>query len=305
MKQRIVIAGGTGSLGKALVNRYKNSDTELVILTRTARQGEGNISYVQWDAKTSGAWEYELEGATAVINLVGKSVNCRYTEENKKEIIASRVDSTLAIGAAISRSKTPPAVWINAGSAAIFGNSGILIRDEDSPLGAGFSPEVYRQWEKAFWKYSNSSTRKVFLRIGLVLQSEGGVMQPFRNLARFGFGGNIGSGDQYITWIHEEDFLNVIDWVIRKEDVSGILHCASPEPVKNREFMRILRKSCFMPFGLPNPGFLVKIGAVVIGTEAELVLSGRKVVSKILREKHFRFRYSNLEKAVLNLTGKR
>ncbi len=303
MKQKIIIAGGTGFLGNSLRNKYNNPDVEIIILTRQKIQNEGNITYVHWDAKTLGIWIRHLEGSTAIINLVGKSVNCRYTEDNKKEIIASRVDATLIIGKAISTCLHPPKVWINAGSAAIFGDSGSEIKDENSAVGNGFSPQICKEWEQAFQESKTPNTRKVFLRIGLVLQKGGGILKPFMNLARFGLGGKIGTGSQYMTWIHEEDLANVIDWVIYDESVQGILHCASPFPVTNKDFMEAMRLAVSAPFGFPNPAFLIRIGAVFIGTEAELVLSGRRVVSRILQEKNFKFKYPHIQDAVLQLNN--
>ncbi|QNF33351.1 TIGR01777 family protein [Adhaeribacter swui] len=298
--QKLVIAGGTGALGSAIIQRYYNTETKLVILSRTAKPTDNNIRYIAWDAKTLGPWTKELEESTAVINLVGKSVNCRYTEQNKKEIIRSRVDSTLVIGQAIQGLQQKPVVWINAGSAAIFGNSGEEIKQEGSPTGVGFSPNVCKAWERAFASVATPGTRKVFLRIGLVLQSGKGVLKPFANLAKTGFGGRIGSGEQYMTWIHEEDFVNLIDWVINKE-VSGIIHAVSPFPVKNKEFMREIRTALKVPIGFPNPAFLTRFGALFIGTEAELVLSGRRVVSKVLAQEQFIFKFPHIGNSLKQL----
>ncbi|MEJ6980085.1 TIGR01777 family oxidoreductase [Pedobacter sp. P351] len=300
MKQKIVIAGGSGALGSCIIKRYYDTETEVVVLSRRQNAADKNIRYVGWDARTLGAWTKELEGSTAVINLVGRSVNCRYTETNKKEIINSRVDSTLILGQAIQGLQHSPAVWINAGSAAIFGNSGDEIKDENSEPGDGFSPRVCKLWEQAFFKSVTPQTRKVFLRIGMVLQPAKGVLKPFTNLARTGFGGRIGSGEQYITWIHEEDFVNLIQWAIAK-NVSGIIHSSSPYPVKNKEFMQEIRAALKMPFGLPNPAFLTRIGAVFIKTEAELVLSGRRVISTVLEKNKFNFKYPKIQQALAQL----
>jgi uncharacterized protein (TIGR01777 family) len=305
MKPKIIIAGGTGFLGTCLRNIYNNTDVEIIILSRKLVQNQGNVTYVQWDAKTLGNWTSHLEGSTAIINLVGKSVNCRYTEKNKKEIIASRVDATSIIGKAITTCKNPPKVWINAGSAAIFGDSGSAIKDEDSPVGSGFSPQICKEWEKAFNDAETPNTRKVFLRMGLVLQQGGGILKPFMNLARFGLGGKIGTGNQYMTWIHEEDFTNVIDWIIQEKSIQGILHCSSPNPVTNKDFMKAMRSAVSKSFGFPNPAFLIRMGAIFIGTEAELVLSGRRVVSRILEENNFEFKFPHLTDAVQQITIKK
>ncbi|MEI9934327.1 MAG: TIGR01777 family oxidoreductase [Ferruginibacter sp.] len=303
MGKKIIIAGGSGFLGSSIIKGFKNDDVQIVVLTRGKNEVVNNISYTHWDATTLGDWTKELEGADAIINLVGKSVNCRYTKKNKKEIIRSRVDATYIIGAAIKNAVDPPKLWINAGSAAIFGNSGDEIKDEFSSIGEGFSPEVCKQWEAAFNSVDTPFTRKVFLRIGIVFQKNGGLLKPFINLVKFGLGGKIGSGEQYISWIHEEDFLKVIKTVIDREDFSGIINCASPYPVKNNDFLKALRKAFKKSFGLPSPAFLVKIGTFFIGTEAELVLSGRRVVSKILEQKNFSFQYPQIENALNNLLG--
>jgi uncharacterized protein (TIGR01777 family) len=305
MKNKIVIAGGSGSLGSSMIRKYYATETDLIVLTRGKAFQDKNISYVFWDGKSKGAWTAELEGANAVINLTGKSVNCRYTEKNKKEIISSRVDSTKIIGDAIRDCKIPPKVWINAGSAAIFGNGGDIVKTEGSSIGQGFSVEVCKAWEKEFNEAVTPATRKIFLRIGMVLQLDKGVLKPFMNMVKLGAGGKIGSGNQYLTWIHEEDFVNMIEWLIGEESLAGVLHCASPNPVTNSNFMKSLRTVLGMPFGLPTPSVFVRMGALFIGTEAELVLTGRRVVSKVLEERQFPFRFPVLEEALKDILAKK
>ncbi len=304
MTKKLIIAGGTGALGSAIVSHYLRTGAEIVVLTRNGKPAHDHVRYVQWDARTLGEWTKELEAATAVINLVGKSVNCRYTDKNKAEIIRSRTDATEAIGKAIQQATVPPEIWINAGSAAIFGNAGDIIKTENSLVGDGFSPEVCKRWEAAFHRYDTPNTRKVFLRIGIVIQSEGGILRPFINLARFGLGGRIGSGEQYLSWIHEHDFVNLVDWVIGHGHLQGILHASSPNPIKNKDFMKSIRKKLKVPFGLPNYEWSTRLGARLIGTEAELVLSGRRVVSTRLEEEGFVFRYPGFSDALLSLTIK-
>lgn len=300
--RKLIVAGGTGALGSIITARYPNTDTEVVVLTRNALPDQHNVRYVRWDAATLGIWAAELEGATAVVNLVGKSVNCRYTRANKREIIQSRVDATTVIGKAIQQTTSPPRVWINAGSAAIFGNAGPAIKTEESmDFGEGFSPEVCKQWEAAFRDAHTPLTRKIMLRIGVVLQNGGGVLKPFVRLARFGLGGPIGSGEQYLSWLHETDFVRLVEWVIEQEEVEGVLHACSPFPVKNRDFMRAIRKELGVPFGLPNPAWSTKIGAYLIGTESELVLSGRRVVSRVLEKEQFEFRFPKIADTFRNL----
>ncbi|MBC7887318.1 MAG: TIGR01777 family protein [Ferruginibacter sp.] len=302
MAHKIVIAGGTGFLGRSIINYLQQqTDIKIIVLTRGHSKKNHHVSYVHWDAKTAGDWINEIEESTAVINLVGKSVNCRYTTKNKQEIIASRVDATVAIGQAIQQLRYPPKVWINAGSAAIFGDGGDIIKDENSAVGDGFSAEVCKIWEKAFLSIDTIHTRKVFLRIGLVFQKNTGLLQPFANLVKTGFGGAIGKGDQYTSWIHEDDFVNVIYAALENEDYEGVIHCASPYPVTNKHFMTALRSSLNRSFGFSNPALFVKLGAFFIGTEAELVLKGRRVVSTILKEKNFVFQYPQIEDALQHL----
>jgi uncharacterized protein (TIGR01777 family) len=300
-RDKIVIAGGSGFLGTSIISKFK--DAELV-LSRSKTGQEGHVKYVQWDAVNPGDWTAELESSKAIINLVGKSVNCRYTDANKTGIINSRVNATNAIGKAIQALKNPPEVWINAGSAAIFGNSGAEEKDEQSATGNGFSPDVCKAWEKAFNAHDTPKTRKVFLRIGMVLQKEGGIIKPFLNLVKFGLGGKIGSGRQYMTWIHEADFQELIKWAIDENEAAGIIHAASPNPVTNNEFMKSIRKAAGVSFGLPNPAFLIRFGAIFIGTEPELVLSGRRVISTFLLQKGFKFKYPYLHDALDQLIKK-
>jgi len=288
-------------LGTSLIEKYNNGNTEIIVLTRKKDCKKNNISYINWDGCTTGKWVKELEHSDAVVNLTGKSVNCRYTAKNKNEIIVSRVNATLAIGKAINQLQHPPKVWINAGSAAIFGNSGDEIKTESSLPGSGFSPEVCKQWEASFNSIDTPGTRKVFLRIGVVLQKNKGLLKPFIRLARVGLGGAIGSGEQYISWIHEKDFTNVADAVINCNDIEGIVHCSSPCPVKNNQFMKALRKACNIKIGLPAPAFITKPGAFLIGTEAALVLTGRRVLPKVLEERGFIFQYPRIEQAMEDL----
>ena len=304
MTKKIIIAGGTGALGSALIDGYREVDTETVVLTREVRSNHDNVRYVRWDAQSLGEWTKELEGATAIINLVGKSVNCRYTAKNKAEIVRSRVDATAIIGSAIQQATAPPKVWINAGSAAIFGDAGDAVKTEDSSVGNGFSPEVCKAWEATFHQYDTPNTRKVFLRIGIVIQSKGGILKPFVNLARFGLGGRIGSGEQYLSWIHEAEFVRLVGWTIENENIQGIVHASNPNPIRNKDFMKAIRQRLGIPLGIPNYEWSTKLGAWLIGTEAELVLSGRRVISTVLAENRFEFQYPEFGDALRDLSLK-
>ena len=301
----LVIAGGSGFLGHAILKKYRDTNARIVVLTRkevSAAPGAGaryaNVAYVHWDAATPGDWMAALEGSTAVINLVGRSVNCRYTEHNKNEIIASRVNATRILGYAIKVIARPPKVWINIGSAAIFGDTGEEQKDEDSGVGEGFSAEVCKRWEAAFYNIRTPFTRKVLLRMGLVFQRDEGLLKPFSRMVRLGLAGKMGTGEQYVSWIHEEDFTGLVATAIANDDWTGVINGVSPYPVKNKDFLKALRTAYGIPWGLPQPALILKIGALLIGTEAELLLSGRRVVSKILEEKKFPFNYPLLEDAL-------
>jgi len=303
-----VIAGGTGFLGHAILQNHRDTNVKIIVLTRnellaTRREARPfeNVSYVHWDAATPGDWMHALEGSTAVINLVGKSVNCRYTERNKAEIVASRVNATRVLGYAIERSAQPPKVWINIASAAIFGDTAAEQKDETSSLGEGFSAEVCKRWEAAFYDIPTPFTRKVLLRMGLVFQHNDGLLKPFSRMARLGLAGKMGTGEQYISWIHEDDFARLVTTAVANDDWNGVINGVSPHPVKNKDFLKSLRSAYGIRWGLPHPAFMLKIGAFLIGTEAELLLSGRRVISKILEEKKFRFSYPLLEDALEQL----
>jgi len=303
-----VIAGGTGFLGHAILKNHRDPDLKIIVLTRnelpaTRREARPfeNVSYVHWDAATPGDWMRALEGATAVINLVGRSVNCRYTEQNKAEIVASRVNATRVLGYAIERSARPPKVWINIASAAIFGDTAAEQKDETSDVGEGFSAEVCKRWEAAFYEIPTPYTRKVLLRLGLVFQRNDGLLKPFSRMARLGLAGKMGSGEQYISWIHEDDFARLVATAVSNDDWKDVINGVSPHPVTNKDFLKSLRLAYGMRWGLPQPAFMLKIGALLIGTEAELLLSGRRVVSKVLEEKKFRFNYPLLDDALAQL----
>lgn len=301
MSGKIVIAGGSGALGSLLVDAYGKAGWEVVVLTRSASSGLGHARYLTWDGETLGDWAETVDGATVVVNLAGKSINTRFTEASKREIWESRVKSTAVVAEAIRRSKRPPRLWINAGGISIYGPSEALRTEADVPDGTGFLAQVARAWEAAFAAAVTPATRKVQFRISSVLLSEGGMLTPLARLVRLGLGGTIGSGRQYLSWIHERDFVKLVDWTAGNQAVQGIVHASSPYPVQNVDFMRALRKRLGMPFGLPSPEWSTRLGARLIGTEPELVLSGRRVVSERLEKAGFQFNFPELRDALQNL----
>lgn len=298
---KLIIAAGTGFLGQVLVNHFKNKFEEIVILTRGKSQTIDGIKYVNWNAKTFSGWENELEGATALINLAGKSVDCRYTKENKREILLSRIESTRVLNKAVLNCVTPPKHWLNSSTATIYRFSLDKEMDETTgEIGNDFSINVALSWEKAFFKTETPNTLKTALRTSIVLGKKGGALIPLKTLAKIGFGGKQGKGNQFISWIHEDDFANAIDFILQKEMI-GIVNLVSSKPIRNADFMKKLQRAVGFPFGIPLNTFLLKIGAFFIRTQPELVLKSRNVIPKRLVESGFKFKFDNIEVAFRNL----
>ena len=305
MRQKIILAGGSGFLGQALLKDLIKKGYDIVILSRSSKKNEEHVQYQEWDGKSLGIWTKHLDGAFAVVNLTGKSVNCRYTERNRKEIIESRTHSAEAIGQAILQCKNPPKVWVQTSSLAIYGDAGDKTCNEDTPPGKGFSPNVCIAWEKAIQEIKTPLTKKVILRIGLVLGYEGGVLEPFVNITKWFLGGTVGNGKQYLSWIHVKDMNQIFLNCIEKGDYEGIFNITSPHPVTNAEFMRQLRRALGRPWSPPTPAWMVRIGTKILGTESELVLTGRKGEPARLLQKGFKFEYPYLEDALKNLFEKK
>ncbi|MCV9927323.1 TIGR01777 family oxidoreductase [Flavobacterium sp. LS1R49] len=302
--KKLIIAAGTGFLGQVLVDHFKNKFEEIVILTRGKSQTIDGIKYVNWNAKTFSGWENELEGATVLINLAGKSVDCRYTKENKKEILLSRIESTRVLNKAVLNCKTPPKHWLNSSTSTIYRFSLDKEMDETSgEIGNDFSINVALSWEKAFFKTETPNTLKTALRTSIVLGKKGGALIPLKTLAKIGFGGKQGKGNQFISWIHEDDFANAIDFILQKEMI-GIVNVVSPKPIRNADFMKKLQRAVGFPFGIPLNTVLLKIGAFFIRTQPELVLKSRNVIPKKLLEKGFKFKFGDINNAFENLISK-
>lgn len=304
---KIILPGGSGFLGQALINYYSKSDHTFVVLSRGPARREGAVSYVQWDGKTlQGNWTAYLEKADALINMAGRTVNCRYTDANKHQILASRLASTTVLGEALQQLEQPPKVWLNSSSATIYedtrGNA--PANTEYSPhIGDDFSMTVCQRWEAAFWAALPESVRPVVLRTTIVL-GDGSALAPLAGLAKVGLGGRQGSGDQYFSWIHVQDFVRAIDHLIQTPTAEGIYNLAAPQPVTNREQMRLMRQAVGRSFGLPLAPWMLRLGALFIGTETELVLKSRKVISERLPEAGFLFDFPTLETALQDLLGR-
>jgi uncharacterized protein (TIGR01777 family) len=297
--KKIVLAGGNGYLGKVLARYYEDKADEIVILSRHEKPVFKNVRTVVWDGKTRGKWAAELVNADMLINLCGKNVNCRYTEKNKAEIIASRVLPTELLGIVIKDMIEPPKLWINVTSATIYRHAEDRPQDEETgEIGYGFSIDVCQPWEAAFNKYDNLKTRKITLRMGIVLGREESVFPRLLNLVKIGMGGKQGDGKQYVSWVHQHDVARATEWFLEKPNLKGIFNCTAPFAIPNAALMRIIRKAYGIPFGLPAPQWLLEIGALVIGTETELILKSRWVIPKRLTDSGFKFQYEHAEAAV-------
>lgn len=291
---KIVIPGGSGQVGQLLARHYHARGDEVVVLGRSpgaagSAAGSATGRTVAWDAQTLGPWATELDGAHVVINLAGRNVNCRYSPANRREIMSSRVDSTRVVGEAIAAAKRPPPVWLQASTATIYAHrydapndeaTGIVGGSEpDAPDTWRFSIEVALAWERTLELAVTPSTRKVALRSAMTMSPDrGGVFDVLFGLARRRLAGRAGDGRQYISWIHEHDFVRAIDWIIEREHLAGAINLAAPEPLPNAEFMRALREAGGISLGLPATRLMLELGAIFMRTETELVLKSRRVV---------------------------
>lgn len=302
--KKLILAAGTGFLGNVLTEHFKNKFEEIIILTRGKSQTKNQIKYVNWDAKSFSGWEKELEHADVLINLAGKSVDCKYTQKNKAEIIASRIDSTNILNKAILQCKNSPKHYINSSTATIYRHSEDKEMDEYSgEIGDDFSMNVAKEWEKTFYKVKTPKTLKTAIRTSIVIGKNGGAFIPIKKLTQLGFGGKNGNGKQFVSWIHEKDFARAIEFIIEKK-LSGNINVVSQKPIRNEAFMKKLQKGIGIPFGLPISKSLLEFGAKIIQTEAELVLKSRNVVPKRLTESGFEFEYGDLDQAFESLLEK-
>lgn len=298
---KIILAGGSGYLGKVLAQYYSTQAKEVIIFTRNPKTLTGNIKMVYWNGATIGEWAQHLEGSDLLINLTGKSVNCRYTEENKAEIFSSRLKATWILGEALKQTKNPPPLWMNAASATIYRHAEDRPQDEfTGEIGEGFSIEVCKKWEAAFNEQLIPGIRKIALRITVVLGKNGGVMSYYTNLAKFGLGGIQGDGKQYFSWVHEDDLTGAIDFLADHKELEGAFNIASPYPVQNHELMRTVRKVMGVPFGLPASKWMLEIGTRLLQTETELILKSRWVLPAKLQNAGYQFKVPYIEQAIRN-----
>jgi uncharacterized protein (TIGR01777 family) len=303
--KRVIIAGGSGFMGRSLARHLREHGYEVNILTRSSSaggSGDPGIQFIQWDGKTLGPWCDSLDGATAIVNLAGRSVNCRYNARNRAEIRESRVNSVNVLAEAIARSAHPPLAWVQAATLAVYGDAGERVLDESAAPATGFSPDTALMWENAFNGASiPTSTRRVLFRISFVLGRGGGPLQTLERLTRCFLGGAVASGRQYVSWIHQHDLNEMFRWAIERDDMSGMYHATAPNPVTNAELMRGLRRALHRPWSPPTPRWAVHIGACLMHTEAELALRGRYGVPARFDTLKFPFRFPDLDDALENL----
>ncbi|HVZ65973.1 MAG TPA: TIGR01777 family oxidoreductase [Lacunisphaera sp.] len=308
MAKKAVLAGGSGFLGRTLASRLASKGWEVVILSRDPERilvpapAAGAIRAVWWNAETAGGWRKELDGATAVVNLAGRSIHCVHTLENSAEILESRLNATQALGRALGMAKQPPAVWVQCSAAGYYGNAEDEVRDESAPPGRGFLAEVCRRWEEAANTVDLPGCRRVTLRLGVVLDRQAGALPVLTRLVRHYLGGPAGTGRQYFSWIHGEDAGSIFQEAIVRDDFTGVYNAAAPEPVRNRELMAELRRKLGRPWCPAAPAWVVRVAARRwLDTEPALVLQGQRLAPARLLAAGFEFKYPQLAAALADL----
>lgn len=318
---KIILAGGSGFLGGELAKHYVALGWEIVVLTRNPKPRSDQVREVAWNAKSLGAWARELEGATAVVNLTGRSVDCRYNAKNRRDIMESRVNSTRVVGEAIAKCNLPPRVWLNSSTATVYQHTFGKPHDEssqemDSATDAkdAFSVEVAQAWERELFEAKlpltpsnreRETARRVALRTSMVLGlGRNSVFPVLRRLTKFGLGGRQGSGKQFVSWIHVTDFCRAVEWIIAHDELAGPINQCAPNPLPNAEMMKVFRDVCRMPIGLPAWEWTLEIGAFFMRTETELILKSRRVVPGRLLASGFKFRFPTFREAIADLEKK-
>lgn len=305
-KLKIVVAGGSGYLGRCLAETLHGAGYEVVILSRKKPQLNFEFTFAPWDGFSLGSWAKHLDGAVAIVNLAGRSVDCIKTAENKDAILRSRVDSTTILGKALETCANLPSVWVQMSTAHIYGDSAERICSEQDTFGYGLAPFVGKAWEEAFQEAVPKSMRQVILRTSFVIGKSAGALPALARLTRFGLGGKIGHGKQGMSWIHEKDMMKIFMESIENPTIQGAYIASAPNPVSNAEFMKCLRTTLKVPVGLPAPAWLVNLGAPLIAkTDPELALCGRYVIPQRLEQENFTFQFRDLKSALADIFTKR
>lgn len=317
---KVVIPGGSGQVGTILARAFHKRGDEVVVLSRTQTNALP-WRVVKWDGETLDEWASEFEDADTVINLAGQSVNCRYTAENRRILIDSRVKSTRVVGQAIAQANNAARVWLQASTATLYAHRYDAPNDEatgiiggaapngpdapDAPDAWRFSLDVVKQWERELNAAATPHTRKVLMRSAIVMSpSQGGPFDMLLRLVRFGLGGRFGDGKEYVSWIHDQDFVRAVDWLIYHEELEGPVNLAAPNPLPNSEFMQALRKAWGIPFGLPATEWMLELGAWVLRSETELMLKSRRVIPTRLLHSGFTFQFPTWAEAARDLCAK-
>ncbi|MDN7242920.1 TIGR01777 family oxidoreductase [Planococcus sp. N028] len=290
MERKVVIAGGTGFIGRYFEKRFLEEGYQVHIISRQDK----HLSWLDHTGIVDA-----LDGAEMLINLAGKSVNCRYNKRNKEEIMESRIETTQILGNAMYACENAPTLWINSSTATIYRHAKDRPMTESTgEIGTGFSVEVAKAWEQSLFAFNLPRTRQVALRTAIVLGENGGVMTPYLNMVRFGLGGVQGPGDQMFSWIHIEDLYRIVLFLQDQPQLSGVFNCSAPNPVSNRDLMAELRKKIKRPMGVRAPSWMLEMGAVMIRTETELVLKSRWVLPERLQQAGFKFKYETIDEAL-------
>ncbi|MGJ5749138.1 hypothetical protein FB563_6716 [Streptomyces puniciscabiei] len=308
---KVVLPGGTGQIGTILDRALTAAGHEVTVVSRHPT-GERQVG---WDGVTLGSWAEVVDGSDAVVNLAGRSVSCRYTAENLRAMMDSRVNSTRVVGQAIAAAAKPPRVWLQMSTATIYAHRFDAANDEATGVIGGcetgvpaywsYSVDIARNWEHAQAEAPTPATRKVALRSAMVMSPDrGGVFDVLLGLARLGLGGPVAGGGQYVSWIHDEDFVRAVEFLIDRGDIEGPVNLASPDPLPQREFMRTLRAAWGVPVGLPATRWMAELGAFALRSDTELLLKSRRVVPGRLSAAGFDFRYPEWQPAAVDLVGR-
>ncbi len=319
--KRILIPGGSGQIGQILARYLYAAGHDVTVLSRKPHRSKSTPwKTVRWDGLTlDPAWTALLEGADAVIHMSGRTVDCRYTARNRRQILDSRILPTLLLGRAIEQCAQPPKLWMNSSTSTFYRHT--LDGPEDHPqdeftgeLGGSepgvpdtwnFSIDVARRWEEAFYASNTPCTRKIALRSSMTMSPDrGGVFRVLLRLVRMGLGGTQGPGDQYVSWIHDHDYASAIDFLIRHPEISGPVNLTAPEPLPNRDFLRALREAAGVKFGLPASRWMLEAGALLLRTETELILKSRRAVSTVLLQHGFKFSHPSWPDAARDLVSR-
>lgn len=313
---KIVIPGGTGQVGGILRRAFVEAGHEVVVLSRHPGRLEPGVRHAIWDGRSLGAWADEIDGADVVVNLAGRSVSCRYTDANLAQMMDSRVDSTRVVGEAIAKAERPPRTWLQMSTATIYAHRYDGANDEATGIIGGAEPDVpeywefsvriAKSWEAAQAEADTPQTRKVALRSAMVMSPDrGGVFDVLLRMVRLGLGGAVAGGRQYVSWIHDQDFVRAVEFLFAHDDIEGPVNLSAPGPQPHRDFMRTLRRAWGARVGLPATAGMAKLGAVALRTDAELLLKSRRVVPGRLLDAGFAFDYPTWETAAADLVSRR